>query len=159
MATRARTAPADGRRPAPLFNVLVGYETFAGPLLELFNRTVITPGAAARWLTKADLERVVFDSPSRVLDVGATRRFFTGALHRAIEVRDRVCFHPSCDEPPLFPQIDHVQEFSKGGPTTQCNGRLGCAFHNRWRNNHPDHEWDQGTPDLGDPTAGPDPPG
>ena len=40
MATRARTAPADGRRPAPLFNVLVGYETFAGPLLELFNRTV-----------------------------------------------------------------------------------------------------------------------
>ena len=158
MATRARTAPADGRRPAPLFNVLVGYETFAGPLLELFNRTVVTPGVAARWLTEADIERVVFDGPSRVLDVGATRRFFTGALHRAIEVRDRVCFHPSCDEPPLLPQIDHIQEFSKGGPTTQSNGRLGCAFHNRWRNNHPDHEWDQGSPDLGDPTAGPDPP-
>ena len=37
-------------------------------------------------------------------------------------------------------------------------GRLACGFHNRWRNNHPDHEWDQGTPDLGDPDAGPDPP-
>ena len=158
MAIRARTAPADGRRPAPLFSVLVGYETFAGPILELFNRTVITPGTAVRWLEDADIERVVFDSPSRVIDVGATRRFFTGALHRAIEVRDRTCFHPACDEPPLFPQIDHIQEFSKGGPTVQSNGRLGCGFHNRWRNNHSDQEWDHGTPDHGDPTAGPDPP-
>ena len=158
MATRARTAPADGRRPAPLFNVLVGYETFAGPLLELFNRTVLTPGTTVRWLEEADIERVVFDSPSRVIDVGATRRFFTGALHRAIEVRDRTCFHPSCDEPPLFPQIDHIHESSNGGPTTQSNGRLACGFHNRWRNNHPDHERDHVSPDLGDPTAGPDPP-
>ena len=43
--------------------MLVGYETFAGPLLELFNRTVITPGTAARWLTEADVERIVFDTP------------------------------------------------------------------------------------------------
>jgi hypothetical protein len=158
MAILARTAPADGRRPAPLFSVLVGYETFAGPLLELFNRTVITPGTAARWLTEADVERVVFDGPSRVIDVGATRRFFTGALRRAIEVRDRRCFHPSCDEAPLFPQIDHIQPASEGGATTQQNGRLGCGFHNRWRNHHPDEAGDHGTPDIGDPDAGPDPP-
>lgn len=158
MAVRARTAPADGRRPAPLFSVLVGYETFMGPLLELFNRHRITPGTAAQWLTKADVERIVFDSPSRVIDVGATRRFFTGALRRAIEVRDRRCFHPSCDEAPLRPEIDHIRPASEGGPTTQQNGRLGCGFHNRWRNHHPDHECGQGTPDLGDPNAGPDPP-
>lgn len=30
MAVRARTAPRDGRRPAPLFSVFVNYETFAG---------------------------------------------------------------------------------------------------------------------------------
>ena len=83
-------------------------------------------------------------SPSRVIDVGATRRFFTGALRRAIEVRDRTCFHDLCDEPPQRPQIDHIVEASKGGLTTQTNGRLGCGFHNRWRNHHPD--------------AGPDPP-
>ena len=158
MAIRARTAPADGRRPAPLFSVLVGYETFAGPLLELFNRTVITPGTAARWLTEADVERVVFDGPSRVIDVGATRRFFRGALKRAIELRDRRCFHPSCDEAPLFPEIDHIQPASERGPTTQQNGRLGCGFHNRWRNHHPDDERDHGSRDLGDPDAGPGPP-
>ena len=50
--------------------MLVGYETFAGPLLELFNRTVLTPGTLTRWLTDADIERVVFDGPSRVIDVG-----------------------------------------------------------------------------------------
>ena len=68
------------------------------------------------------------------------------------------CFHDSCDETPLFPEIDHIEPFSEGGPTTQTNGRLGCGFHNRWRNHHPDHECDQGTPDIGDPDAGPDPP-
>ncbi|MFL6206057.1 MAG: HNH endonuclease signature motif containing protein, partial [Acidimicrobiales bacterium] len=158
MATRARTVPAGGRRPAPLFSVLVGYETFAGPLLELVNRTVITPGAAARWLTEADVERIIFETRSRVVDVGVQRRFFRGALKHAIEVRDRTCFHPSCDEAPLIPEIDHIQPAAAGGPTTQANGRLGCAFHNRWRNHHPDHEWDQGSPDIGDADAGPDPP-
>jgi hypothetical protein len=138
MATRARTAPSGGRRPAPLFTVVVGYETFAGPVLELFNRTVLTPGTAAAWLTDAYVERVVFDSPSRVLDVGAQRRFFRGALRRAIEVRDRTCFHPSCDEAPRRPQIDHIHEHSKGGLTTQANGRLGCDHHNLDRNVHPD---------------------
>ncbi|MEO5965375.1 MAG: DUF222 domain-containing protein [Candidatus Limnocylindrales bacterium] len=53
MASRARSAPTDGRRPAPLFIVLVGYETFAGPLLELRNRTTLTPGTAARHLDGA----------------------------------------------------------------------------------------------------------
>jgi hypothetical protein len=138
MATRARIAPAGGRRPAPLFTVVVGYETLAGPVLELFNRTVLTPGTAARWLTEADVERIVFDGPSRVLDVGAQRRFFTGALRRAIEVRDRTCYHPTCDEVPQRPQVDHVERASDGGPTTQANGRRACGFHNRWREQHPD---------------------
>jgi hypothetical protein len=161
MATRARTAPADGRRPAPLFTVLVGYETFAGPMLELFNRTVLTPGTAIRWLSEADVERIVFDGPSRVIDVGRTRRFFRGALRRAIEVRDRTCFHPMCDDVPDRPEIDHIHEASKGGETTQTNGHLACGFHNRWRTTHPD-DWhagvDRASPRAEDPHAGPDPP-
>ncbi len=138
MSTRARTAPADGRRPAPLFTVVVGLETLTGRVLELFNQTVITPGTAAPWLTDAYVERVVFDSPSRVIDVGAQRRFFRGALRRAIEVRDRTCCHPSCDEPAERLEIDHIHEHAKGGPTTQQNGRPACRFHNLLRNKHPD---------------------
>jgi hypothetical protein len=142
MAIRARTAPADGRRPAPLFTVVVGLETLCGPILELFNRTVLTPGTVAPFLTEADVERIVFDSPSRVLDVGRKRRFFRGALRRAIEVRDRTCFHPSCDEVPERLQIDHIHEVCKGGETTQENGHGGCGFHNRWRYLHGDPEDD-----------------
>ena len=87
-----------------------GSRPSVGPILELFNRTVLTPGTAAAHLTEADVERIVFDGPSRVLDVGAQRRFFTGALRRAIEIRDRTCFHPSCDEVPDRPEIDHIHE-------------------------------------------------
>jgi hypothetical protein len=146
MAARARTAPRDGRRPAPLFSVLVGYETFAGPVLELANRTVLTPGTLVPWLTQADVERIVFDGPSRVIDVGAHRRCYDGADRRAIVVRDRVCFHETCDEVPDRPEIDHELEASKGGPTTLANGRLGCRFHNAWRNHHPDTDPDPPPP-------------
>lgn len=148
MAIRAGTVPAGGRRPTPLFTVVVGIETFIGPVLELFNRTVITPGSAAGWMPEADIERIVFDGPSRVIDVGAQRRLFTGALRRAIEVRDRTCYHPSCDESPDRPQIDHIKPAASGGPTTQTNGRLACGFHNRWRNTHPDPGPDPPEPSL-----------
>ena len=45
MATRSRTAPADGIRPAPLFSVFVGYETLHGRICELENGTVLAPAA------------------------------------------------------------------------------------------------------------------
>ncbi|HEV2069298.1 MAG TPA: DUF222 domain-containing protein, partial [Acidimicrobiales bacterium] len=70
MARRAGTAPADGRRPEPLFSILVGYETFHGRICELANRTVVSPGSLVPWLDQAWVERVVFDAPSRVIDVG-----------------------------------------------------------------------------------------
>jgi len=136
MAARARTAPAGGRRPAPLFTVLVGYETFAGPVCELANRQVVAPGALGRWIDGADVERVVFDGPSRVVDVGAHTRFFVGGTRRAVEVRDRTCYHPGCDRT-VDLQVDHVQPWSAGGTTTQANGRLACSYHNRLRNEGP----------------------
>jgi hypothetical protein len=134
MATRARTAPRDGRRPAPLLSILIGYETFAGRVCELAGGTVVTPGSLVPWLDEAYVERVVFDGPSRVIDVGAQRRLFDGATRRAIEVRDRGrCYHPDCDATDDL-QVDHVQPWSAGGPTIQSNGRLACGHHNRGRN-------------------------
>lgn len=64
-----------GFTPArPLFTVLVGYETFHRPVCEMFEGTFVTPGQAAGHLAGADFERVVFDSPSRIIDVGERRR-------------------------------------------------------------------------------------
>jgi hypothetical protein len=86
-----------------------------------------------RYLEGADIERAVFDGDNRV-EIGPTHRFFTGATRRALELRDRECAHPTCDERYERCQADHIVEFSKGGLTTQENGRLLCPFHNRLRN-------------------------
>jgi hypothetical protein len=133
MATRSRTAPADGRRPEPLFSVLVGYETLHGRISELADGSVVAPGSLLPWLDAALFERAVF-APGKRVEVSITSRFFTGATRRAIELRDRVCQHPMCDELAVRCQVDHIVEYAKGGPTTQENGRLLCEFHNC----HPD---------------------
>ncbi|MGI9021994.1 MAG: HNH endonuclease signature motif containing protein [Acidimicrobiales bacterium] len=98
---------------------------------------MVTPGSLGDWLDEAWVERVVFDGPSRVIDVGVQRRLFSGATRRAIEIRDRECFHEFCDVPAEACEIDHPLRYSEGGPTTQDNGRPACAFHNRARERGP----------------------
>lgn len=129
--------PVAGRMPEPLFTVLVGYETFAGRTCELADGTVITPGSLVNWLDQAWVERVVFDGPDRVTNVGVRRRIFAGATRRAVEVSDRQCFHDSCEETVDDCQVDHVEPWSTGGLTVDTNGRLACGFHNRQRHHPP----------------------
>lgn len=117
--------------------MLVGYETFAGRMCELGDGTVVSPGSLLRWLDEAWAERVVFDSPSRVVDVGTARRLFAGATRRAVQVRDRECFHPMCDERGERCQVDHVHPWAAGGATEQQNGRLACWHPNRRRHRRP----------------------
>ena len=133
MATRSRTAPADGIRPAPLFSVFVGYETMHGRISELENGTVLAPSAMDPWMDSAYFERALFTLGNRV-DVSVRSRLFTGGTRRAIELRDRICTHPYCYEPAENCQADHIETYASGGETTQENGRLLCGFHNRLRN-------------------------
>ena len=133
MATRSRTAPAEGIRPAPLFSVLVGFETLKGRICELENGTVLHPSVLEPWMDSAYFERALFTLGDRI-DVSVRSRFFTGATRRAIELRDRMCTHPHCYEPAESCQVDHIQTYASGGLTTQDNGRLLCGFHNRLRN-------------------------
>ena len=137
MARRAGCAPADARRPEPLFTVMVGYETFAGRMCQLANGTVVSPGSLVPWLESAWVERVVFDGPSRVIDVGVARRLFDGATRWAVQVRDQECFHDLCDEAAENCQIDHVEPWSAGGATVAANGRVACGHHNRRRHRRP----------------------
>ena len=136
MATRSRTAPSDGIRPAPLFTVFVGYETVHGRICELENGTVMTPSALTPWMNSAYFERAIFSLGTRI-DVSTRSRLFTGGTRRALELRDRTCTHPYCYEPAENCQADHIQPWAEGGPTTQENGRLLCGFHNRMRNQRP----------------------
>ncbi len=163
MATRSKTTPPDGRRPAPLFTVLVGWETLHGRICRLEDGPVLPPGSLRPWLDRADLERAEFRPGPRVAigatsriselttadleravftpitraEVSPTSRLFTGATRRAIEVRDQECTHPYRDVPAARCQVDHIQPWAAGGPTTQDNGRLLCGPHNRMRNQRP----------------------
>src|SRR3954447_21639494 len=133
MARRSGAKPEGARMPEPLFNVFVDYETFAGRICELANGVAVTPGSLLQYLDEAWIERVVFGSPSRVIDVSQRRRLVAGAPRRAVQVRDRECFHPFCDIAATDCQIDHIEPYSAGGLTTQDNGRAACGFHNRDR--------------------------
>ena len=107
MATRSATAPVEGRRPHPLFTVLVGEDSLSR-LCELAAGTVIAPGQLVPYLGVADIETVLFDGPSTVLSV-SHRRTFCGAVRRAVQVRDRHCQHPSgCDIPAEACDVDHI---------------------------------------------------
>ena len=120
MATRARTAPADGRRPAPLF---IG----AGRLRDLRRSAARAvqphrahPGTAARWLTEADIERVVFDGPSRV----HRRRCQAPLLPRRpaptpSSSATAPASTPAATSPRSTRRSTTSRRLSKGGPTTQ----------------------------------------
>lgn len=136
MAKRSASNPDQARCPRPLISVLVDYKTF-GRVCEMASGTVITPGQLVGHLGDSDIERIVFDGPSRVIDVSA-KRSFEGALRRAIMVRDRHCQHESvCDVPAARCQIDHIEPYSHGGVTAQSNGRALCPGHNRAKGSGP----------------------
>jgi hypothetical protein len=136
MATRSGTAPADGRRPRPLFSFLVGYETLRERISQLAQGQVLSPDSLLGWLDGADFERAIF-APGKRVEVSITSRLFTGATRRAIELRDQQCTHEYCDVPADACQIDHIIPYTRGGPTNQENGRVHCGFHNRQRNEGP----------------------
>jgi hypothetical protein len=135
MATRSATAPADGKRPRPLISIMAGYDAFAR-MCELADGTLISPDTAASLLDEAVIERIVFEGPSRVTDLGRARSF-TGAARRAVEVSQRHCQGPGCDVPADRCDIDHVWRHTDGGPTRPDNGRTLCGPHNRAREHPP----------------------
>jgi hypothetical protein len=95
------------------------------------------------WLGAANdgARRVVFAEHEPMLVAQCRQlRTFTGALRRAVQVRDRHCQHPAgCDVPVDDCDVDHTVPYANGGPTSQFNGRLQCPTQNRDSDKH-DHD-------------------
>jgi hypothetical protein len=82
-------------------------------------------------LDTATFETFLFGDRSTIITTSPQRRF-TGALRRAIQLRDRHCQHESgCDTDALHGDIDHIIPVARAGPTSQFNGRSYCTPHNR----------------------------
>ena len=135
MAERSAATPAGARLPRPLITIVTGPEQFAR-MCETYQGDALTPSEAASLLDRAVIEMIVYPDDMRTVEM-STQRAFTGAVRRAVAIRDRQCTNPMCDEPGQRCQVDHEIEWSKGGQTTIENGRLLCGHHNRASNTRP----------------------
>jgi hypothetical protein len=92
---------------------------------------LLTPEATRRIACHAGIIPAILDSASVPIDVGRTRRPFTGATRTAIHLRDRGCAFPGCDRPPRLTDIHHIIFWSRGGGTNRDNGVALCRHHHR----------------------------
>jgi len=126
----SRSLSSTGTAPRPLFEIIVGDIT-TRRLCELSSGIVVHPDDLVPYLDTALVEAFLFDTDSTIISV-SRKRTFTGALRRAIKVRDRRCRHESeCPVPARECDIDHIRPAAQGGRTMQTNGRCGCRGHNR----------------------------
>ncbi|WP_375386664.1 DUF222 domain-containing protein [uncultured Microbacterium sp.] len=102
-----------------------GFAHLAGsdqPLPLAFARHIACAGA---------VQKVVFDTYGRIIQLGSLERGFTHHQRRAITLRDGGCIIPGCHIPADWCELHHVTEHSRGGPTHTDNGVLLCWFHHR----------------------------
>jgi hypothetical protein len=144
LARRAMAAPENRKDPRPLFVVHLGDDSLKR-MCELASGTVIAPGMLVPLLSEAEIERVVYEGPSRkVVDLGRKNRFFCKALRRAIQLRDRRCVNPGCTIPADDCHVDNdAIAWAHGGRTDQNNGACRCARHNRSKGTKPPDYLDQ----------------
>ena len=126
----SRSINATGATARPLFQIIAGADV-AARWCETASGVVLHPSQLEPWLGRAVLETFLFDGPTNIIGV-SRKRTFTGATRRAIRVRDRRCQHASgCSVPATHCDVDHITPWASGGDTSQWNGRVLCATHNR----------------------------
>jgi hypothetical protein len=97
----------------------------------LDNGTQLSPQTVRRLACDAEILPVVVDTASQPLDVGRERRLITGAMRRALVIRDKGCAFPGCGRPPRWCHAHHVIHWIDWGKTSVENGVLLCPHHHR----------------------------
>jgi hypothetical protein len=150
MARRAETAPKDGKRPLPALVIHMDPDTFdralarlldveppeplGTPFLcELDSGRTIAPDEAIRLALHGTVRRLVYESPSHVLDYGHDVRLFKGKLREAIVHAARTCRAEGCEVRASRCEIDHVLPAADDGRTEARNGRPLCRTDHRHR--------------------------
>ena len=117
-AGRLGSTAGKGDSPRPLPGI---GRTITGDLLDA--------GTLRRMACDADIIPAVLGGQSKPLDVGRTKRLFTGGLRTAIIHRDQHCTFPGCDRPPDWCDAHHATPWWAGGHTNLQNAELLCARH------------------------------
>jgi len=155
------TAPADGKRPEPLVNLVVDAGTGvdvlvrhhlldvdvdvddrveAEPVDPLTQRcqtstgVSVHPDAALKAMIRGSVRRVVVDAHNVVIDMGRKQRLFTGKAREAAKLMVVRCGHRGCDIPAEFCDVDHLDEWAADtGATDQVNSFPLCNGHDIWK--------------------------
>jgi hypothetical protein len=91
----------------------------------------LSPEAVRRMACDCGVIPAILDANGVPLDLGRERRLISGALRRALVLRDKGCAFPGCDRPPRWCQGHHVITWLDGGPTRLENSVLVCGYHHR----------------------------
>ena len=97
----------------------------------LDDGSAVTAETSRRIACDAGILPAVLGGRGQVLDLGQQRRLFTGALRRALVLRDRGCAFPACDRPARWCDGHHIVHWADGGPTSLVNAVLLCGYHHR----------------------------
>lgn len=155
----AVSAPAGGRRPEPVVDIIIDARTLGDTLhahgitgenpfglvehpdidrllatrCQTDGGTLVDPDLALAAALSGHVRRVVVDSNSVIIDHGERRRLFTGSARTAAKLLTTTCAHRGCDIPVRWCQVDHIDEHHTGGPTDQANAGVLCGYHNRFK--------------------------
>jgi hypothetical protein len=96
----------------------------------LDDGTSLPPATVERLACDAAVVTVVEEGRGVPLDVGRRRRTIPAALRRALQLRDRGCIYPGCENR----RVDghHVTPWSRGGATKLGNLASLCRRHHRY---------------------------
>jgi hypothetical protein len=153
-------APANGKRPVPLVNIVIDPATSLEVLAKygLIDLSDLDTNSDLTGVAKVDptsrrcatstgvavhrdvalqamfvgsVRRVVVDAHDVVIDMGRTQRLFTGKARQAAQLLAVRCGFRGCDVAGEFCDVDHVTPWVDGGETDQANSMPLCGSHDR----------------------------
>jgi len=105
---------------------------------ELLDGTPLHPTYLLALLGLATFRRQVLNAKGRTIDVSVNARGFTPWQQHALRVEARGrCQTPGCDAPFPWLEADHIEPYSRGGPTLLANGNMRCGPDNKAKGNRP----------------------
>ncbi|MBF4764336.1 DUF222 domain-containing protein [Nocardioides islandensis] len=103
----------------------------------------LTAEQTRRLACQAGIIPVVLGGKGEILDLGRSKRLFTGPQRKAMALRDRQCTADGCTIPAAWTEAHHFrQPWTKGGRTDLADGKLLCPFHHHrahdpaWQTHH-----------------------
>jgi HNH endonuclease len=122
-----------GGRHRPHLNVVITAEDLDAGIGGHYLDTDQPLSPAALGVLRCDsaLHRLVWSGASGILDYGRATRTWPVDIYNAIAARDGGCRFGTCDAPPSWCDIHHVQPWEDGGDTTTANGAMACRRHHR----------------------------